>query len=219
MLITIHGIGDTRPDYNVKWRVSEILGVPRNKVRAFHYENLMDRSQISIWVKLAAKLTAGAYGGRFAGEGAEKVADYLADIFVFFLSPSVRRKITQELDEILTQYPEITLVGHSLGSMIAWLYCAQNPWMADRINLVTLGSPMGSPFMQNTLKMFLYNFAGTDKRPRVKSWVNVYSKMDPLSGDIDEMGCDQNIKINFAGSTRHREVDEYLIAYKLSLKG
>jgi hypothetical protein len=75
------------------------------------------------------------------------------------------------------------LVGHSLGSVVAWEFVRQNP--DHPLDLfVTLGSPLGLEVVRNALPVPGY---GVDARPsHVARWVNIRDPHDPVAcaGDL-----------------------------------
>ena len=214
--VTIHGIGNSGPDYNAKWKVSETLGIPAKDVKAFYYEDVMDKDGISIVAKLAASAAARYYAPQLAGI-IDSPVDYLEDIFVFFLSPAARKKIDAQLRWALQPYDDIRILGHSLGSIIAYWFLLNNPDLAIRTELVTLGSPLGSRLLSSLVKFWLKRISKTElARPVVRRWVNISSVLDPLSGFIFGLGCDKKDQeqIPFAKKVLHHEVDKYIQAYR-----
>lgn len=213
--VAVHGIGDALPDYWQGWRIPETLRVLAESVSGFWYEDIMERDGLNVLTRLTAKAMAFYYAPRLGQLGLEKPIDYLSDIFVFFLSEGARKAIEQRLVELLArERGEVRFLCHSLGSIILYWFCMRNPALASRIHLVTMGSPLGSQALAWLVKRRLRGLLKRPLvRPNVLSWVNVHSEMDPLSGAIAGMGCDQQYGIPWAELVRHRQVDRYLTAY------
>lgn len=88
----------------------------------------------------------------------------------------------QVLDQVLRTLPErggVTLVGHSLGSVVAMDLLTRLPRDLDVDVLVTAGSPLGLDAVHNRL------LAGGPHRPeRVGHWLNAWAAADPVA-----IGC------------------------------
>lgn len=219
MTITIHGIGDGRPDYVNDWKVAEILKLPAGLVKGFYYEDLLDADKLGYWIRTAATLLARFYAPRLQSL-VKRPVDYLQDIFVFFLCADTRQaihdRLHKEVREALVQYGHVRLIGHSLGSIIAYWFLLENPGLARRVELVTLGSPLGSPTLEGLVKTYLDRITRPELgRPLVRDWYNVHSLLDPISGEIVRLGCrmEDQVGLGWASKTLHHEVDEYLRAY------
>ncbi|MGN6693204.1 MAG: antibiotic ABC transporter ATP-binding protein, partial [Aquihabitans sp.] len=83
--------------------------------------------------------------------------------------PDLREQIGRRVDAVVTDETRV-VVGHSLGSVIAYMALRRNPgWNIH--TLVTLGSPLGQKMLQGQLDPPL---DGTNGWPgSVRRWVNV----------------------------------------------
>lgn len=70
------------------------------------------------------------------------------------------------------------LVGHSLGSVVAFETIALNPGLQVD-TLITAGSPLSMRTVVNKLRA---GTPGVDRPGKVRRWVNVYDKYDPVAG-------------------------------------
>jgi hypothetical protein len=105
-------------------------------------------------------------------------------------------------------------VGYSLGGLIAvWLTLSQ-PWLTQNraVTLATVGCPLGSP-VQGVARLVKTMFPSKPiKRPAVFRFVNVYSALDPLSGEFKNLGCDAQHRLGFEDQVLHTHVPAYLTA-------
>lgn len=215
--VTIHGIGSHTPDYNLRWNVAEALGVSADQVLSFYYEDILDRSTIGVWTQLAAQA-----GARWLGPKVEphlsKPADALADVFAYFLSRKTRQRIDRQLLAMLQPKAQIRLIGHSLGSIVAYCFLRHYPDLAERTQLVSLGSPIGSPVVGALVRRWLPGLVEGTEPIRVLDWVNVSSELDPLSGPIGWPEDPVNRVIPVWDGVRHQQVFGYLKFYAQHLR-
>jgi hypothetical protein len=193
--VCIHGVGTGAKGANIfeRWRVAQTLGVPPELVKGFYYEDILDGAQVNMFYKAGAKLFARYFAPKISAALVEAPVDILEDIFLFFFSAQVRDQIEARLKNLLGDQRRVRLLAHSLGSLIAYWFCVKNAAWADRIELVTLGSQLGSPFLESIVKYWMARlFPGRVARlyrPRVISWHNIASNCDPLSGQISPDLC------------------------------
>lgn len=225
--ITIHGIGDSADEtYAQGWHVAEILGVEPMYVMPFYYEDVMDQSKVGWAIKTAATIAAKIISARYpmvperlTEAGIGKPADYLADIFVFFLSGKARDAIEERLDIVLGAFGgrPVRVFAHSLGSIIAYWYFNKHHSHVRHVELITMGSPLGSRLLHRLVKLRLRSLLRKPlARPSVNTWRNIYSVIDPLSGFIKGLYCykDDQLRIDWKSGVRHSEVADYIRAYR-----
>lgn len=216
MNIAVHGIGDGDADYYLSWQMPRILGVPPETVAGFYYEDLMQGSKLGMLGKVLLKALLAFYCPKLSGLFIDTPYSYLQDIFTFFLNADIRDMIEYRMSAILERHAKVRLFGHSLGSVVAYWYLIHHPEQARKVDLVTMGSPLGSPIVEGAVRFWLGRISTVPLvRPKVKSWHNIASELDPLSGLVD-YGChlSDQIDLSFRNKTFHREVDEYLFAYE-----
>jgi len=104
----------------------------------------------------------------------QDVRRYLNDVRE--IGRRVRRRLEMRLDAAWREGRPVLLIGHSLGSVIAW----DALWELSRVDahpgrvdlLLTLGSPLGQRFVQRRLKG--RDADGTERYPdNIRRWVNV----------------------------------------------
>jgi len=103
----------------------------------------------------------------------------------------IREMLKQQLQPLLESNSRILLIGHSLGSVIAYdtlWELSHEEKLAGKIDLfLTLGSPLGMNYVQNRL-LGAYN-TGTAKYPtNILHWTNVSSVGDITA--LDRKFCD-----------------------------
>lgn len=199
-IILIHGIGNYNPGWSAAVNADQILGVPQDAILEFNYEDLMENNWINKILMTAARLAASYYATPVAGFAAKFVQDYADDILMYFVVPSIRKKIMNRLVSTLQQNPRAVVIGFSLGSIVAYETIKNFPKAGNRPILITIGSPLGSPALSALVKHFLK--VPDKSRPAVENWYNVYSTADVISGKITGMGCD--IKNQFKVKSMHK---------------
>jgi Lipase (class 3) len=106
---------------------------------------------------------------------------FTRDVYIYLTVKAVRQQIDKIVDDIIPNEPCV-VVGHSLGSVIAYNVLRNTLRPIQRSSLITLGSPLGLKAIQNHLDSPL-------KMPSViSSWFNAFDKRDvvalqPLDAD------------------------------------
>jgi len=98
----------------------------------------------------------------------------------------VRELLKQELRPILGDSDKILLIGHSMGSVIAydalWELSHQEQIPGKIDVFLTIGSPLGMNYVQR--RLMGHNFTGKKKYPtNIKRWVNISSIGDVTALD------------------------------------
>ncbi|MEU1348395.1 hypothetical protein [Streptomyces sp. NPDC005776] len=92
------------------------------------------------------------------------------------------------------------LVGHSLGSVVAFEYVRRNP--ARELDLIlTMGSPLGARFVRSLLPEPEFGAGGL---PAVATWVNIRDPRDPVAfaGDLARSGWNaQDVTVHNGGDS------------------
>ncbi|MFF9158378.1 alpha/beta fold hydrolase [Streptomyces sp. NPDC014846] len=100
----------------------------------------------------------------------------------YLREPELKAAIDSVVDEAVTERCRV-LVGHSLGSVVAFEFVRRHP--ERRLDLLlTLGSPLGARFVRALMPGAGHGAASLP--PGVKAWVNVRDPRDPVtfSGDL-----------------------------------
>jgi len=185
-IILLHGIGNYNPGWSDTLKADELLGVSRENIIEFNYEDLMERNWVNTILVVAARAAASYYATPIAGFAANYIQDYVDDILTYFVVPGVRKKILNRFADVLQRNPDAIVIGFSLGSIVAYETIKNFP--GGNPVFITAGCPLGSPVLEILLKKFLK--VKDKSRPVVKDWFNVYSKIDPISGHIEGLGCE-----------------------------
>lgn len=134
----------------------------------------------------------------------------LNDVYDYFFDPVKAREIDRAFLSRMSGGGPYVVVGHSLGSVIAYRNLCQSPdFEPDSVRLfVTIGSPMGLQTVQERLKQKLkvQNLTVPDC---IQNWVNIADPLDPVAADR-ELGEDfltdakiQDIRVMNLDSPRH----------------
>jgi hypothetical protein len=136
---------------------------------------------------------------RKTGAPAVIIEQFLDDVAYYLEMPDMRKAVLDVIDnELRRAQPDggdLVVVGHSLGSVVAYDFLNRLPASYRVGQLVTAGSPLGYPVVQKNLLG-----AAAGRRPMVPSalpdrlgaWLNAYDVLDvvalihPLAGSYDE---------------------------------
>jgi hypothetical protein len=107
------------------------------------------------------------HGGGMSGRALES---FMRDVFLYTRRAGVRDEIDRIVSSALTEEPTV-VVGHSLGSVVAY-----NVLRTDRRNLqvplfVTIGSPLGIRPIRDQFRPLRYP-------PPVEAWYNAFDQRD-----------------------------------------
>lgn len=103
------------------------------------------------------------------------IAVRFRDVALYLDDDRVRNEV---LDTVLQTFPTsgpVTLVSHSLGTVVALDLLSRVPSGVDLRLLVTAGSPLG---MDSVNKQLL---AGGPRRPDVERWINAWCPADAVA--------------------------------------
>jgi hypothetical protein len=107
---------------------------------------------------------------------------FLNVVYVYMSSPEVRREIDQSVLKVLDgdEHEPILLVGHSLGSVIAYNIMQERPLLPWR-GFVTVGSPLGIHAIANRLPHYeprIPALKSTWKEYYPAAWLNAFDPRD-----------------------------------------
>ncbi|HWS37658.1 MAG TPA: hypothetical protein VN408_33635 [Actinoplanes sp.] len=123
------------------------------------------------------------------------IENFLDDVACYLRLPEMRRTVLDVVrNELTSRFPdgrELVVIGHSLGSVVAYDLLTELPGHYPVRQLVTAGSPLGLPVVQRNLLG-----AGPDGKPPIPApvpdrdgaWLNAYDVLDvvalehPLAG-------------------------------------
>jgi hypothetical protein len=190
-IVAIHGIGNAQPGWSESLRLD--LDIPKKDWIEFCYDDLMDQSTFNRVVVAATKIYLSHTCGPEAAALASGAEDYIDDIISYFLLKEARLEILLRLKKILMENPDTLILAHSLGTVVA--YETLKNFNLKAHTLFTLGSPLSKFIVQKFLKV-------PDKnRPNLMNWFNIWSLFDPISGQVENLGC--NTKDQFCIQNSH----------------
>lgn len=207
-IVAIHGIGSAEPGWSELLRVD--LDIPQEDWIEFSYDDLMDRSFFNRVVVAATKIYLSHTYGPEAAALASGAEDYINDLISYFVMNGSRLEIQVRLKGILKQHPDAIILAHSLGTVVAYETLKNFDMKAN--TLFTFGSPLSKFMVRKFLRVL------EKSRPNVKNWFNVWSRFDPISGEIESLGCDKKdqfkIKnshnlLNYVDSQKERIIQIY----------
>jgi pimeloyl-ACP methyl ester carboxylesterase len=122
---------------------------------------------------------AGAIGRRFGGLwAADLFFGELRQVRRYLRDSSLKKEVDSRLTAAVSAGCRI-LVGHSLGSIVAYEFVHQHP-DAQLDLLLTLGSPLGLRLVREGLAEPLLTPNG-EQFTGVRRWVNIYDRHDPIA--------------------------------------
>lgn len=205
-----------------------------NKLKKYHYNQFTRTSYLNLenrfeWGKTLANLFSTPLN--YIGLGGFLVGKVAPDLKQYWNPDSswgsdVRWRLTDPLVKALEDGDDILLIGHSLGTMIAYdvlwklSYYGEYKHLRDKkIDLITLGSPLGDKTVMDHLKG--NKNTGSRKYPNnINQWINIaaeddfVSHVDNLSnkfGNIIEDKFIYNLSMRFNKSNPHHGTG-YLIS-------
>lgn len=114
------------------------------------------------------------------------VDDLHGYLYVEGKGEAIRQVLLDELTRASSEGKRIALVAHSLGTVVALDVLGRHPGVSVEC-LVTMGSPLGSQFIQEKL-----GFPGYP--PNVRRWLNVFDGMDILTLPDQEISNDITLR-------------------------
>lgn len=128
----------------------------------------------------------GALTGLVADSEANSQLRALAADASFLSDPRKRcaseARLAAAIDRARAEGRPVILVGHSLGSVLAYDYLSAQTDTAIVQRFVTLGSPIGAPFLR---RLLIGDSSDAPARPvGVKEWINLHNGQDPFGGPI-----------------------------------
>jgi pimeloyl-ACP methyl ester carboxylesterase len=130
-----------------------------------------ERSRVGV-AEMLTKLAENAGLDALSQAAGEAVFDRTVDMVTTMTTdPDLERRVHERIDGIVTEETRV-LVGHSLGSVVAYNALRRNQhWRVH--TLITLGSPLGQPFVLSRLN--LPDNAGPEGHwpGQVHRWVNI----------------------------------------------
>lgn len=96
------------------------------------------------------------------------------------VASSIRDLLKQTLQPILEKNEPVLIIGHSMGSIIAYdtlWEMSQQQALSGKVDFMTLGSPLGMHYIQH--RLLGWQSAGSGKYPsNIRKWINVAAEGD-----------------------------------------
>ena len=121
------------------------------------------------WVRAAARLLDGTV------LGFPTISRVTHDVAVYLANPGIRSRINDVVSNCLTNGPHV-IVGHSLGTVVAYNVLATNKKSITIPRFVTLGSPLGYEAVRKKIERPI------DMPPNAASWFNARDPRDIVAG-------------------------------------
>lgn len=110
---------------------------------------------------------------RIPGLSAGTIEAFTRDVYVYLSRSLVRKKINATVSAAIGDGPAV-VVGHSLGSVVAYDVLKPASFMAEVPALITIGSPLATGPIRRTLQPLVFP-------SKVHRWFNAYDNRDFIS--------------------------------------
>lgn len=141
---------------------------------------------------------------------ADRDARSLLGDVLYFVDPATRcaaeARVANVVGSARAQGRPVVVVGYSLGSVVAYGHLARMRDSLARVQLITLGSPLGIPMVRE-----MVGAGGTLRTPRsVQRWVNVYHPDDGFAGPIGAGAARRDLALRTRASGDPHHASRYL---------
>ena len=144
-------------------------GVTDEEVDREYGQNARPRGPLN-WEWVQATLRAiDKHGGGF---GQRALEAFTRDVFLYCTRPGIRDAIDQIVASMLTEEPTV-VVGHSLGSLVAYSVMLRDTRRLQIPEFITVGSPLGVRSVRDQFRPLRY--------PPVDGWYNAYDPRDVVA--------------------------------------
>lgn len=117
------------------------------------------------WVQAIAR----AIDKQFTDTSGFVIQNFLRDVYLYTNSPTVTKSINAIIERELTNEPTI-VIGHSLGSVVAYNVLKDNEGVFNLCKFITVGSPLGIKAISSQL--------GIPENYANEGWYNAYDERD-----------------------------------------
>ena len=142
-----------------------------DQVGAEYGSNRMPRGPLNRWWVQATLRALEKYG---AGMTTNTIETFTRDVFLYATRPAIRDEIHRIVSKELTEAPAV-IIGHSLGSIVAYdVLCTDRRALQVPL-FVTVGSPLGIPAVRTKLLPLRF------PSPPLGAWYNAFDARDCLA--------------------------------------
>lgn len=146
-------------------------GVTDAQVNAEYGDNSIKKGpQNWAWVQAVIR-AIDRYGG---GMSESSIESFMRDVYLYTTLPGVRTEIDRIVSASLTETPCV-VVGHSLGSVVAYNVLRSDPRALKVRSFVTVGSPLAIRAIRDRLRPIGF------PKPAVATWYNAYDPKDVVA--------------------------------------
>lgn len=201
--LMVPGVDDSdaeNPEY--RKQVAAAMGIHPSQLIFYYVEKRFDESKLDRYSRFLLKMVALGIKMRYGVEsdklnnmvesGRDKAVDFLAFLFI----KKVRMRIIDDLSDIIRQYPDITMICHSNGTIIGHLFIklygipleeweatggfdrAEPGALTSNMKVKFAGSPIPWKLVQGAMKLLGVKFDG---HLDVLMAENYYSTSDPIT--------------------------------------
>jgi hypothetical protein len=107
--------------------------------------------------------------------GSLAIEEFTRDVYLYLKFDEVRDKLNGIVAAALAPGERTVVVGHSLGSVVAYDTLRKESRKLDVPLYLTVGSPLGVELIRTSLSPIRF------PKPTVKSWLNAYDKRDVVA--------------------------------------
>lgn len=145
------------------------------------------------------------------GMGQKAIESFTRDVFLYISRPGIRSEIDGIINAHLTAEPTV-IIGHSLGSVVAYSVLRSRAHEANVPLYLTLGSPLG-------IRAIRERFAPLKHPSGVKKWYNAYDKRDVVAlNPLDSRNFPINPEVENYAAINNQTPDRHGIAGYLDKK-
>jgi hypothetical protein len=149
--------------------LAELTEAVEQIVTAADLADAASRVDKGLWLPVPVQVLAGAIERRFPPASGILHLGVLRQVRRYLRDPALKAEVDQITAE--TAADAVILIGHSLGSVVAYEFLRQHPGHPAKL-LLTLGSPLGLRMVRRRLPV-----GGL----AVAQWVNVRDRNDPVT--------------------------------------
>ncbi|OWK25749.1 hypothetical protein AJ87_07010 [Rhizobium yanglingense] len=98
------------------------------------------------------------------------IETFLKDVYLYLTKPNISKAINKTVEDLLTDEPTL-VIGHSLGSVVAYNVLRQHKKQLKLRKFITVGSPLGITAISSKLRVI-------ENPAAAVGWYNAYDERD-----------------------------------------